>query len=253
MEIHTKQRTWQMKQLSTTLIACVSFIIIAFVLAHAINNRNKPGNTITVTGLGMEDFASDLIVWNGTFSARNIDLKAAAAQLNHDRETIRRYLQLKGIVEKQVVFSSVVIEKEFSESRDKEGSSTQKFTGYHLSQEVQIESPDVDKIDRVSRQITELIDTGIELRSEKPQYYYTKLAELKIKMIASATKDAMLRAATIAQNAACRLGKLRNANMGVFQITAQNSSEDFSWGGAYNTSSRMKTAAITMRMQYEIR
>ena len=122
-----------------------------------------------------------------------------------------------------------------------------------MSQEVQIESPDVDKIDHVSRQITELIDTGIELRSEKPEYYYTKLAELKIKMIASATRDALLRATTIAQNAGCKLGRLRNASMGVFQITAQNSSEDFSWGGAYNTSSMMKTASITMRMQYEIK
>ncbi|MGA2507272.1 MAG: SIMPL domain-containing protein [Chitinispirillaceae bacterium] len=242
-----------MKNVSSTFLACISLIIISLILAHAIVNRNKANSTITVTGLGKEDFASDLIVWSGTFSSRNADLKTAAAQLNRDRETIRHYLQSKGVAEKQVVFSSVLIEKEFTESRDKEGTSTQKFTDYHLSQEIQIESEEVDKIDQVSREITELIDTGIELRSEKPQYYYTKLAVLKIKMIASATRDAMLRATTIAQNAACRLGKLRNANMGVFQITAQNSSEDFSWGGAYNTSSMMKTASITMRMQYEIK
>jgi hypothetical protein len=242
-----------MKQHSNTVIACVSLLIISLVLAHAITNRNKTNNAIIVTGLGKEDFASDLIVWSGTFSSRNIDLKTAAAQLNHDRESIRRYLQSKGVIEKQIVFSSAVIEKEFADSRDKNGTTTQKFTDFHLSQEVQIESPDVDKIDQVSRQITELIDTGIELRSEKPEYYYTKLAELKIKMIASATRDALLRATTIAQNAGCRLGRLRNAGMGVFQITAQNSSEDFSWGGAYNTSSRMKTASITMRMQYEIK
>jgi len=44
---------------------------------------------------------------------------------------------------------------------------------------------------------------------------------------------------------------MKSADMGVFQITAENSSEDFEWGGSFNTSSR-KTANITMRLKYEI-
>jgi hypothetical protein len=40
--------------------------------------------------------------------------------------------------------------------------------------------------------------------------------------------------------------------MGIFQITGQNSNEDYSWGGTYNTSSREKTASITMKLNYEI-
>jgi hypothetical protein len=43
---------------------------------------------------------------------------------------------------------------------------------------------------------------------------------------------------------------LKNATMGIFQITGQNSSEDYSWGGAFNTSSKRKTASITMRLEY---
>jgi hypothetical protein len=39
--------------------------------------------------------------------------------------------------------------------------------------------------------------------------------------------------------------------MGVFQITGQNSAEDYSWGGTYNTSSKEKTASITMKLVYE--
>jgi len=42
-------------------------------------------------------------------------------------------------------------------------------------------------------------------------------------------------------------------DMGVFQITGQNSAEEYSWGGAFNTGSRMKTASITMKLQYQIR
>ena len=69
-------------------------------------------------------------------------------------------------------------------------------------------------------------------------------------MIAAATQDAKIRAEQIAQNSNGNLEGLKNATMGIFQITGQNSSEDYSWGGAFNTSSKRKTASITMRLEY---
>ena len=111
----------------------------------------------------------------------------------------------------------------------------------------------MEKIENISRQVTELINSGVELYSEQPEYYYTKLAELKLKMIAEATKDAKLRAEKIAENAGAKLGDLKKSEMGVFQIIAQNSSEDYSWGGSFNTSSKKKTANITMKLSYNIR
>ena len=81
-----------------------------------------------------------------------------------------------------------------------------------------------------------------------------ELADLKIEMLANATKDARNRAETIAKNAGASLGGLKTANMGVFQITAPNSSnEDYSWGGTFNTSSKQKRASINMRLTYYVR
>lgn len=88
--------------------------------------------------------------------------------------------------------------------------------------------------------------------SSAPRYYYTKLSDLKIEMIRLATEDARIRAETIAENSGGTLGKLKSANMGVFQITGQNSNEDYSWGGAFNTHVKNKTAPITMRLVYQI-
>lgn len=88
--------------------------------------------------------------------------------------------------------------------------------------------------------------------SEPPRYYYTKLADLKIEMISKATEDARIRAEKISEFSGGNLGELQSARMGIFQITGQNSNEDYSWGGTYNTSSREKTASITMKLNYEI-
>ncbi|MFM7901837.1 MAG: SIMPL domain-containing protein, partial [Bacteroidota bacterium] len=180
-------------------------------------------------------------------------LKGAYAELDRDRETIRKYLNTKGIKDANIVFSAVGINKEFQTIYDSEMNvKEQRFAGYLLDQSVTIESKEVDKVEDISRQVSELINSGVEFYSQDPQYYYTKLSELKIEMIAQATKDANERAKKIAENAGSSVGSLKNANMGVFQIVAQNSSEDFSWGGSFNTSSKRKTANITVKLEYEV-
>ena len=71
-------------------------------------------------------------------------------------------------------------------------------------------------------------------------------------MIAEATHDARERAEKISDNANATLGKLTYAQMGVFQIIAKNSTENYSWGGTHNKTSKHKTATVTMRLNYDI-
>ena len=128
----------------------------------------------------------------------------------------------------------------------------EEFVGYKLNQSLEIESKEVDKIEKVSREITELLNQGVQFYSQAPRYYYTKLADLKIEMISNATEDARLRAEKIAEFSGGALSDLESARMGIFQITGQNSGEDYSWGGTFNTSSREKTASITMKLVYKV-
>jgi hypothetical protein len=75
---------------------------------------------------------------------------------------------------------------------------------------------------------------------------------LKQSLIEKATKDASERANKIVNTADGDLGKLKNASMGVFQITGQGSTEDDSYGGNFDTYSKNKTARITVRLEYEL-
>jgi hypothetical protein len=72
-------------------------------------------------------------------------------------------------------------------------------------------------------------------------------------MIADATKDAKERAEKIAENAGSSLGNLKKATMGVIQITAPNSNEDYSYGGTFNTDSKEKEASITIKLEYQVK
>ncbi len=236
-----------------SLLLSIAIVLGLMLLGKAYVDRGKTDEAVSVTGMGEEDFSSDLIVWRASFSQKSMDLKEASAQLAVNREKIKKYFISKGVDAKEVIFQAVDIRKDFSYEYDAYGGQRSSvFQGYVLDQQVKIESKDVNKVEELSRSASELINMGIELVSFAPEYYYTKLAELKIKMIESATKDAKKRAQTIAENGDGSLGDLKNADMGVFQITGQNSSEEYSWGGSFNTSSKNKTASVTIRLKYEI-
>jgi len=236
-----------------TIVIAVAIISTAIIFANAFKNRNSNSKVISVTGLGKRDFVSDLIVWKGYFSRKSPTLKESYAILDADREEIQNYLVSNGIKKENIVFSSVEIEREYEHVYNNEGRIIKSIlSGYKLRQNVQIESNEVDKVENISRKVTELINKGVEFYSYPPEYYYTKLAELKVEMIAEATKDGNTRAKKIAENAGSKLCDLIGANMGVFQIVAQNSSEEYSWGGSFNTSSKRKTATITVKLDYNL-
>jgi len=249
-------RTSAIASLGSLFIA-IAVILAAFFLASAWKKSHPTQEyVINVTGLANQDFQSDLIVWNASYAQHGQTVKDAYVGLKHNEDVIRTYLIGKGVKANEIVFSSVDIHTDTKTIRTtkKDGSEESQdiFDGYTLTQSVKIESHEVDKIETISREVTELIDQGVQLSSDAPSYYYTKLAELKLKMLSNATADARTRAEKIVDNAHSSLGRLKNASMGIFQITAQNSSEEFTYGGAFNTSSKWKTASITVKLEFAV-
>ncbi|HEY5689563.1 MAG TPA: SIMPL domain-containing protein [Yeosuana sp.] len=243
-----------MKKNLNAIVFAISIIAASIILGNAVINRNKKVGTISVTGLGETNFTSDLIVWEARFSQVNKDLKQAYADLKTDKETIAEYLKSKGLSDSVIIFNAVNTDKNMKQNYSTDGKYLgQEFIGYILSQTVQINSKEVEKVEKISREVTELLNKGIQLYSMSPRYYYTKLEDLKIEMVSRATENALLRAKSISENSGAQLGDLSLAQMGIFQITGQNSNEDYSWGGAYNTSSKEKTASITMKLTYLIK
>lgn len=242
-----------MRNTFAALLFSIAIILTAFILGYAIINRNDKEGTIYVTGSGKADFTSDLIVWEARFTKENPDLKQAYSLLDTDKNTISAYLDSQGISSTNIIFSSIEIgentQAKYAENGNYIGN---EFVAYSLSQTFKIESKNVEEVEKLSRQITELLNEGVQLYSMPPRYYYTKLADLKIEMISKATKDAKLRAEMIANNAGGKISELISADMGIFQITGQNSDEDYTWGGVFNTSDKKKTASITIKLNYKV-
>ena len=235
------------------LLIALSIIIGTIIVANAYRYKFRSTETISVTGLAEKDFTSDQIVWTGNFSRTGYDLKSVYANLKSDEAQIKQYQNSKGIQDSNMIFSSLDIQKLFEPKIDANGKTVGSiFNGYTLTGKVTVDSKNIDGIEKLSREITDLLQKGIEFSSSAPKYYYTRLNDLKIDLLAKAAADGRLRAETIANNSHAQLGGIKKATMGIFQITGKNSNEDYSYGGALNTSSREKTASITLRVDYEV-
>ena len=238
-----------------TLVSAVS-IITVIIISYTYLNRYRfieENTTISVKGMGTTDFTSDRIVWEGNFNRENKSLKNAYAELSQDREVVLAFLTESGISNEEIVFGSVSTSEVTKNIYNDEGNYIdQEFLGYKLTQDVKIESSNLDLVERASRSITEVLNNGVQFYSDSPRYYYTGLKDLKLDLLSKATADAKARASIIATEAGADIGELKSAEMGILQIVGQYSDDDYSWGGTFNTSSKLKTASITIDLSYEL-
>lgn len=210
------------------VIIVVGIIISSMIVANSIVEIKGGGSRIIVTGSAKQQITSDLIVWTGSFSAKSPMLQDAYAQLEADKNKVMSYLVKKGVSEDKIVFSSINTNMYYIILPS--GQYTSDIDYYDLNQTVTISSEEIDKITEISRNATELINEGVQFQSNAPQYLYTKIADLKVTMLAEATKDARKRSEMIAENAGSKLGELKYADMGVIQITPLYSSEVSDYG-----------------------
>src|SRR4030095_10254014 len=210
------------------VILSLGLIISAFIMGSTWRKVSRGNVTITVTGSAQKNIRSDFATWSGNFSNESDRLTDAYTKLQESGTKVKQYLISKGIAEDNIKFSSVNTITVYAQNS--QGMNTNIIQGYRVSQDVTVSSNDVDKIDRLSREATELIMQGVEFNSNARAFFITKLSELKIEMIGLASKDAKIRADQIAQSTDNKVGEVRSSKMGVIQINPVNSTEVSDYG-----------------------
>jgi hypothetical protein len=176
-----------------------------------------------------------LIVWSAKVSARGPDMRTAYKTLSGEVPKLTAWLEKKGVPKAQMKVYSVSTKA--IHPHDKEGREIEDtITAYELTQSIEVRSGEVEKIGAIANEVTQLIDEGVELESNAPDYIYTKLGDLKIQMLAEAAKDSRVRAEQVATSTGAHIGNLRQARMGVIQINPPDSTETSNEGNNDSTS-----------------
>lgn len=221
----------------------VATIVSSVILSRAFLQFQKATKeVITVTGSATQLIASDFVVWSATVTVRDADRANGYKALRATTDKVVGHLKAKGIEPSALELSQVNVVPLYKKNAN--GNDTHELVDYRLTQTIGIESKDVAKITDISRQIMDLVEQGIDIDSNAPRYHYLQLDSLKLEMIAKATENAKQRAQNMAQATGNRIGPIRSARMGVFQITSPISTDVSDYGVNDTYSIEKKVMAV---------
>lgn len=224
----------------------ISLIISASIGAFAFYSIRST-DTISSTGSVKKSVVSDQVKWTSSITrpATSSTLKAGYTALENDAKNVKSFLIANGVAEKDIIISHVILNEVWEQypSSDKK---------YNLVQNIEINSNEVDKITALAKNTDSLItEKNIIFSTTALEYYYSKLPETRIELLASAVEDARTRASQLMSASTGKIGKLKSASAGVVQVIAPNS-VDVSDYGVYDTSHINKEIFVTVRATFSI-
>ena len=109
----------------------------------------------------------------------------------------------------------------------------------------------VKKLKEMSRKLYDLNAEGIRLTLSGPEFFVSKLDEVKIDLMKRATENGRDRAKIMAKSSGEDLGSLVSARQGVIQITKPNSTRTSSYG-IYDTETIEKVVKLVVTLEFKI-
>lgn len=245
----SESATPRIRLLSAAFVIGISLIFCTLVAGNVVMQTKASDKAIRVKGYAEKKIVADFAIWHGQLTTRAAQLPAAYQQVERDMAKVTMWLTRKGVPAKECSLSSVTIESRLK--RDNAGRETSEIDSYTLRQSVTVQMSDVATAEAISKEISALIKDGVEFESSSPEFYYTGLEGLKIQMLGEATRDAVRRAGTIIASTGAKLGRLRSAQQGVFQITPVYSTT-VSGYGELDTTSIEKTIKAVVDAEFAV-
>jgi hypothetical protein len=182
---------------------------------------------VTARGLVERGVRADVAVWTISYSATNNDVIKANADVNRDTQLATAFAKQHGFgdAEIQPIPAVVTDTSQSGSNADRTALSGR----YLVKAGIRIRSSNVDKVQQASQLTGELIQQGIVLTLEgdsdaNPAYYFRGLDAIRPAMLADATRSARAVAQQFANDSGSRLGAIRRANQGVFEILPRDAS-----------------------------
>ncbi len=232
------------------LFAGLTLLAIAIALgstfiADGIRNRNQ-NDVITVTGSAKQRIVSDYVILTASLGAQAPSAEAASVQLRGWTDRVRSFFSAHGVTPAELTVVPISVQP--PGGVDDQGN---KLVDYLLTRRFEVRSSRVQAVAALAEATSSLLAQGVPLATDPAQYVYTKLSKLRPQLIRAAIKDAQLRARVLVEASGAKLGKVRGVNVGVFQVTAPNST-DVSDLGTYDTTTLSKDVTGVVNVTFAL-
>jgi hypothetical protein len=206
----------------------------------------RSANAITVTGSAKTTATADNAVWSLTSNETAPTAASAVKKIDSDSQALTAYLTAGGLSADSITYGSVSTNPNDEYSN---GNDTGRVLNYRAGQSITVRSTNVKLIDQLSNGIGKLLQTGVNINNNGPQYYVSTLTSLRPQLLSEAMLDAKVRALAITKAVGGKVGAVISVTSGPVQVTAPDST-DTSAGGMYDTTSIPKTVTVTVSVSF---
>ncbi len=202
------------------------FSIIAVVLAGcflllAVGRFKSYDRCVSVRGLCEREVAADLAIYPLSFSVTGDDPAAIYADISNKNQTVVAFLKENGFEDSEITVASPKVTDRYAEGYSNYNDR------YSVRSTVSVYTNKVDKVQAITEKQSELLEKGIAVYSgdwNNPTVYeFTALNDIKPEMIEEANKNARAAAEQFAKDSHSRLGKIKDAQQGLFSIEDRDS------------------------------
>ena len=235
------------------VLLAIGMSAAAFIFGMQAKHIGSAKQTITVKGLAEQPIKATRAEWQITVSAHGESLQETLKALRLERAQVGTYLSGFGFPSAAISQAVESIEPNRVEITNEFGRNVTVQRGFNGSQIIIVKSNDLLKVQEALVRIIEFKALGHGVESTSVDFLVGNLDEIKLSLIGAATKNASARAVELAKNGDVKVGLMRSATQGTFDIlSADGKIPDDNYGGSYDTSSINKIARVVVTIEYNI-
>ena len=231
-----------------SLLLALGIILGGWLAGQGIAQVRAADRYVTVKGVSERPIRADLAIWPLSIVVADNDLGRAQAQVAGNVRKIRDFLARHGIDTAQTSLQDFQVTDANANQYQPPGGVVSRFV---VKQTVMARSDLPDTVLAASQRLNELVEAGVvfssggEYAATGPSFIFTKLNDFKPAMIAEATARAREAAEQFARDSRSRIGGIRRANQGVFEILPRDQAS-----GIREESQVEKTLRVVTTVEY---
>lgn len=200
-------------------LLALGLIVGGAFIGQGVVNARVGDRSVTVRGLAERNVKADLALLPLRFTASGEVLADVQARIDGDLAIVRQFLTAQGYPAEAVALGRL----EVADRLSREYANQDGGPRFILAQTVIVRTTDVDRVQRTTRALNDLVRQGVVLQDfSGPTYVFTKLNDVRPAMIAQATASARTGAEQFAEDSGAPLGSIQRATQGSFEILARD-------------------------------
>ena len=189
-------------------------LVLGLMMVCTVKTLKSYDDTVKVRGLCEKEVPADRVVWRISYSEKDNSLADLRTTIRRNNDIIVKHLRDAGFTEDEVKVGTASYDDRYTWSNNV----SQITFRYQANQTVTVFTKNLDLVRKLQQTLeTDLVNQNI-LANSYADYQYLGLNDIKPSMIAESLENARTAADEFAKNSHSRIGKMRTASQGYFEV-----------------------------------